>query len=105
MDRPGNPAARELGYCPRCGYSTMPEGQPGSYDVCPVCHWRDDPVQFADAEYVGDANQVSLADARENFREFGAVSQELRGETRGPRRTETRDPNWPYQADDPPRRL
>jgi hypothetical protein len=35
-DTPGNPAARELGYCPCCGYRTLPEEQPGSYEVCPV---------------------------------------------------------------------
>jgi len=95
-ETPGNPAARELGYCPCCGYLTLPEGQPGSYEVCPICHWMDDPIQFSDAEYVSDTNHISLRQARENFREIGAVSEDLVGETREPEPGEERDPNWPY---------
>ncbi len=96
-DHPGNPAARELGYCPCCGYLTLPEGQPGSYEVCPVCHWMDDPLQFADSDYVSDTNHVSLKEARENFLEFGAASDGVRDETREPSQNEPRDPNWPYE--------
>lgn len=95
-DAPGNPAARELGYCPCCGYLTLPEGKPGSYEVCPVCHWMDDPIQFTDVEYVSDTNHVSLAEARENFQEYGAVTETTVEETREPAPDETRDPNWPY---------
>ncbi|PSQ37584.1 hypothetical protein BRD08_02330 [Halobacteriales archaeon SW_10_66_29] len=93
---PGNPAARELGYCPCCGYLTLPEGQPGSYEVCPVCHWMDDPIQFSDVEYVSDTNHISLQEARENFREIGAASEDVVDDTRDPRVAEDRDPNWPY---------
>ncbi len=95
-DHPGNPAARELGFCPCCGYLTLPEGKPGSYEVCPICHWMDDPLQFADVEYVSDTNHVSLKEARENVAEFGAASKGLVGETREPTQDEQRDPNWPY---------
>lgn len=93
---PGNPAARELGYCPCCGYLTLSEGQPGSYEVCPVCHWMDDPIQFSDAEYVSDTNHISLQEARENFREFGAAIEDVVDDTRDPKPAENRDPNWPY---------
>lgn len=96
-EHPGNPAARELGYCPCCGYLTLPEGAPGSYEVCPVCHWMDDPLQFADEEYVSDTNHVSLRKARENFRNHGAATEVLVDETREPDANETRDPNWPYE--------
>jgi len=91
----GNPAARELGYCPCCGYRTLSEGQPGSYEVCAVCHWIDDPIQFSDTEYVSDTNHVSLQAARENFEEFGAASEGVRDDAREPS-DEPRDPNWPY---------
>ena len=95
-ETPGNPAARELGYCPCCGYLTLPEGQPGSYDVCPVCHWTDDPGQFADTRAVSESNPHSLKQARENFERLGAVTQSAVSETRDPKPTEKRDPNWPY---------
>lgn len=92
----GNPASRELGYCPCCGYRTLPEGTPGSYDVCSVCYWVDDLVQFDDIEYVGRSNHVSLAMGRENFRQYGASDPELLRRTREPD-GEKRDPNWPYE--------
>jgi len=94
-DTPGNPASRELGFCPCCGYRTLPEGQPGSYEVCPVCHWLDDPVQFGDDEYVSDTNHVSLQEARANFAEYGARTPDEADQTEAPDDT-PRDPNWPY---------
>jgi len=96
MDPDGNPASRELGFCPCCGYQSLPEDQPGSYEVCPVCDWMDDPVQFHNPAYVGDTNHVSLSDARENFEEHGACTPGAAPDTRDPREDERRDPNWPY---------
>ena len=58
--------------CPCCGNRTLSEEPPGSYDICPVCWWEDDAVQFDDPDYAGGANVVSLNEARTNFREFGA---------------------------------
>jgi hypothetical protein len=94
-DTPGNPASRELGYCPCCGYQTLPQGKPGSYDVCSVCHWTDDPTQFRDPEFVSDANHVSLTEARENFRSHGACDAAFVEKTTDPDGL-GRDPNWPY---------
>lgn len=96
MEPAGNPASRELGFCPCCGYQTLPEDQPGSYEVCPVCDWMDDPIQFHNLSYVGDTNHVSLSDARENFEEYGACSPDAVSDTREPATDEDRDPNWPY---------
>ncbi|MDG5775663.1 CPCC family cysteine-rich protein [Haloarculaceae archaeon H-GB2-1] len=95
-DSPGNPASRELGYCPCCGYRTLPRGHPGSEEVCPICHWRDDPRQFGDTDLVSDANEVSLRQARENFEEHGACHATLVDETQDPPKRAQRDPNWPY---------
>ena len=91
-----NPASRELGYCPCCGYRTLPEGPPGSQEVCPVCHWVDDASQFRDPEAVTETNEVSLAQARENFVSFGACLESVVDQTRGPG-SDDRDPNWPYE--------
>jgi hypothetical protein len=97
MEPDGNPASRELGFCPCCGYQSLPEDQPGSYEVCPVCDWMDDPVQFHNPAYVGDTNHVSLTEARENFEEHGACTPGAAPDTRDPRDDERRDPNWPYE--------
>src|SRR3712207_8061939 len=46
--------------CPCCGYRTLREPEYGSYDICPVCFWEDDSVQFSDPDYRGGANHESL---------------------------------------------
>jgi hypothetical protein len=56
----------------------------------------DDPIQFSDVEYVSDTNHISLREARENFREIGAASEDVVDDTRDPKVAEDRDPNWPY---------
>jgi len=99
-DPRGNPAARERGYCPCCGYRTLAPGPPGSYERCPVCDWLDDPIQFGDPEFVSDTNHVALAEARENVREFGACVEDAAPSTREPTGDEPRDPNWPYEREE-----
>lgn len=70
--------------CPCCGYLTLGEEPPGTFEVCPVCFWEDDDVQFEDPSYAGGANSVSLNQARENFKLFGAVSKEFVNQVRKP---------------------
>ncbi len=70
--------------CPCCGYLTIGEEPPGTFEICPVCFWEDDNVQFEDPNYAGAANSVSLNQARENFRLFGAVSKEFVNQVRKP---------------------
>ena len=62
--------------CLCCGYATLGEEPPGTYTVCSVCFWEDDPVQADDPKYAGGANEMSLEEARVNFKTFGAVSRE-----------------------------
>lgn len=52
---------------PCCGYLTMDNSEPGSFDICPVCSWKDDDVQFNNINYAGGANEESLKEARDNF--------------------------------------
>lgn len=47
---------------------TLEEEPPGTFDICRVCVWEDDNVQFRDPDYEGGANRVSLRQARENYR-------------------------------------
>lgn len=49
--------------CPCCGFLTL-EGEYGSYAICPVCDWEDDPVQLANPSSSGGANTRSLAEAQ-----------------------------------------
>ena len=63
--------------CPCCGYYTFDEQPGGSYDICEVCFWEDDPEQLEDPAYEGGANPVSLIQARKNYEEFGASHPDL----------------------------
>jgi hypothetical protein len=60
--------------CPCCNFFTLSEEPPGTFEICPVCKWEDDDVQFYNSNYKGGANEESLNDARQNFKKFGAAS-------------------------------
>ena len=74
--------------CRCCGYYTLDEEPVGSYEICPVCFWEDDPVQDRDPEFAGGANEPSLNEARRNFRELGACEARLLPYVRPPRQDE-----------------
>lgn len=78
--------------CPCWGYLTIDSEPPGSYDICPVCWWEDDPVQFDEPAYSGGANRVSLETAKRNFAAFGASDEEYRGKVRAPHTEEVPTP-------------
>jgi hypothetical protein len=80
--------------CPCCGYRTLDEKPPGSYDICPICFWEDDAVQFDDPDYEGGANEVSLRQAQKNFTEFGACERRLLSHVRNPTEQDERDAEW-----------
>ena len=52
--------------CPCCNNATLPKDNPW-YFICPICLWENDPVQFADPNFEGGANECSLIQAKENF--------------------------------------
>jgi hypothetical protein len=62
--------------CPCCRFLTLSEQPPGTFEICPVCFWEDDNVQFEDPDYAGGANKVSLLQARQTFLSTGAKSRE-----------------------------
>jgi hypothetical protein len=57
MDQPA-----KLEPCPCC--RSLVIGVPGSYEICAVCGWEDDPIQSRDQSYAGGANMLSLGEAR-----------------------------------------
>jgi hypothetical protein len=77
--------------CACCGYLTLSEEPPGTYEICPVCSWEDDLVQFQDPTYIGGANRVSLEEARANFQLFGARSRKDLPRVRAPHNEELLD--------------
>ena len=75
--------------CPCCGYLTLDEKPPGTYEICKVCFWEDDNVQFDDPSFEGGANKESLIQSRANFRSFGASSRSHLSSVRAPLPSET----------------
>lgn len=70
-------------HCPCCGYRTLDDG-PGCFDICPVCYWEDDNFQRDNPDYKGGANDISLNEARENYKKIGAISSEFSDNVRPP---------------------
>ena len=69
--------------CPCCGYLTL-DDEPGHFDICPVCFWEDDNLQADDPYYEGGPNGISLNQARENYKKFGACEECSLGSVRPP---------------------
>lgn len=52
--------------CPCCGEGLVEFGH--VYDICEVCWWEDDPLQYQYLYYAGGANKMSLYQARKAYR-------------------------------------
>ncbi|KQN97049.1 CPCC family cysteine-rich protein [Paenibacillus sp. Leaf72] len=63
--------------CPCCKYLTLSEEPPGTFEICPVCYWEDDNLQYAEPDRVGGANSICLREAKSNFKDYGAISLEF----------------------------
>jgi hypothetical protein len=63
--------ASALVLCPCCGFRTLPKR--GDDEICQVCFWHDDGQDdpHADEVWGGPNKDLSLTQARANFREFG----------------------------------
>lgn len=53
--------------CPCCGHLTRSEKDYGTYEICEVCRWEDDPLQAEQPDFDGGANIPSLNQARKNY--------------------------------------
>ena len=83
--------------CPCCGYYTLDDG-PGRFDICPVCRWEDDNLQGDDPTRCGGDNGISLNEARENYKKFGASEECYAKRVRAPTEEEKIIP--PIEPDD-----
>lgn len=55
--------------CPCCGMTMVSD-----YDICPICDWENDPLQMANPDLSGGANEMSLNEARTAMRRRGGRS-------------------------------
>lgn len=87
LDSASTVAGNEAGphRCPCCSKLTLSER--GGFEICPVCFWEDDGQDDHDADVVrgGPNGALSLTEARENYRRFGAIEDRLRTAVRPPR--------------------
>lgn len=58
--------------CPCCGRPGFTHEPNGSWDICEVCGWEDDPVQLRDPDFAGGANELSLNQAKALYAEKNA---------------------------------
>jgi hypothetical protein len=65
--------------CPGCGFRTISEEVYGSYEICPVCGWEDDPVQLANPCSGGGANKESLVDCQKRVVTWSAQQMSVFG--------------------------
>ncbi|MCU5433057.1 CPCC family cysteine-rich protein [Bacillus mobilis] len=80
--------------CPCCGYKTLEEESTGTYEICNICYWEDDEVQFNDLDFEGGANEVSLRQAQKNFITFGACEEAFVKSVRKPTSEDVKDASW-----------
>jgi hypothetical protein len=86
--------------CPCCGFKTLDER--GSYDICAVCFWEDDGQDDDDAHEVlgGPNGDLSLTEARANYRAIGACREQDLPHVRPPLPKEMSDAVQPVAAAD-----
>lgn len=77
--------------CPCCGY-LMFSDPPGTYEICEICGWEDDPVQLR-WPTMGGANEPLFA-AQRRYAELGAKNTRAVKWVRSPRAGDVRDPDW-----------
>lgn len=76
--------------CPCCEYYTINEVPPGTYEICPVCYWEDDDVQYIDPDFEGGANDMNLNEAKKNYVKMGAIDSKFMKHVRKPFKDEIR---------------
>ena len=74
--------------CPCCGYRTIPNKGDALGYICPVCFWEIDLFINSDDEASESNHGLTLIEARENYKKFGAVTKQLKEYCREPKDTE-----------------
>lgn len=79
--------------CPCCGCFTLEDPCTGSFEICAVCWWEDDRVQFDDPNHHEGANRPSLREGRRSYLAVGAADPDHLPHVRPPRREERPGPS------------
>jgi cysteine-rich CPCC protein len=89
IDEP--PQAGRRFRCPCCKHLTL--SSRGYYEICKVCFWEDDGQDEHDAEIVrgGPNSDLSLRQAQENYRRFGAMEKRFVRHVRAPKPEERQE--------------
>ncbi|KLA32305.1 CPCC family cysteine-rich protein [Bacillus cereus] len=70
------------------------EEPPDTYEICNICYWKDDEVQFNNHDFEGGANEVSLRQAQRNFIAFGACEECFVQSVRKPNSEDVKGASW-----------
>lgn len=54
----------------------MPANEDCGY-ICPVCFWENDPLIAFDSEPSGSIHGMTLNEAKDNFRQYGACDKKM----------------------------
>lgn len=54
----------ETNKCPICGQTELRE-----FDICDVCGWENDLIQYNQPDYKGGANQMSVNQAKTTYQQ------------------------------------
>ena len=80
--------------CPCCGHKSYFEKPGGTYGICQICYWEDDPYQIENPDEDCGANPISLRQAQKNYLDFGACEENMKKNVRQPLINEPKDRNW-----------
>ncbi len=74
--------------CPCCGCITIPNGGDALAYICPVCFWEVDSFIQSAQEPSDQNHRLTLAQAKSNYAQYGAVTPELKVYCRNPKASE-----------------
>lgn len=78
--------------CLCCGYKTLPQEPPGTYEICPICFWEDSVPDWSCQH--ATSNGVGLIQAQRNFLAFGVCDRQWLDSVRPPTEEDERDSDW-----------
>lgn len=89
QERPAPPERPGVYPCPCCGCITLPvpAAEAIAY-ICPVCYWENDVFLTQDDEPSDENHGLTLREAQENYRQYGAVQPALVRYVRPPKAEE-----------------
>lgn len=74
--------------CPCCGFITIPNKGDALGYICPVCFWEIDLFIKSEDEPSDLNHGLTLIEARENYKKYGAVKSYLKQHCREPKQEE-----------------